>query len=90
MSTAVARKQAETVPPIPDTLIYEVVKGRPIYYRDYKAVINGTKTLEEIKMESKLQSWLKARITILLGALLLPKGYEIMTELFACSLCPIF
>ena len=79
MSTAVATEQAEVNTPIPDTLIYEVVKGRPIYYRHYKAVINGTKTLEEIKMESKLQSWLKAQITGLLFILFQESPYEVFT-----------
>ncbi|MEM6319301.1 MAG: Uma2 family endonuclease [Bacteroidota bacterium] len=79
MSVTVAEKQKETSTSVPDNLIYEVVKSEPIYYRGYKDVLNGIKTIEEIKMESKLQSWLKARITILLGALLLQRGYEIMT-----------
>ncbi|MEO1259890.1 MAG: Uma2 family endonuclease [Bacteroidota bacterium] len=65
--------------PIPDYLVYEIVRGKPIYYKGYRDVLNKTKTFEEIKMESTLQAWLKAKITILLGALLTDKGYEIAT-----------
>ena len=82
MSVATAKKQTKKAvkpPPIPDYLIYEVVKGQPIYYKGYREVLNGTKTSEEIKMESKLQGWLKARITILLGAILIEKGFELIT-----------
>ena len=79
MSLAAARKQEETTTPIPDYLVYEVVKGIPIYYKGYKEVLNGTKTIEEIKMESRLQSWLKAKITMLIGLLLEAKGFEMHT-----------
>lgn len=64
---------------IPEHLIYEVVGGKPIYYKGYKDVINKTKTFEEITMESQLQAGLKARLTILLGYILLQKGFEIAT-----------
>ncbi len=64
---------------IPDYLIYEVVKGRPVYYKGYKDVLNGTKTFEEITMESILQSWLKAQITGILFVFFKDKDYEIAT-----------
>lgn len=64
---------------IPDYLIYEVVKGKPLYYKGYKDVLNKTKTYEEIIMDSTLQAWLKSRLTILLGNYLLANGYDITT-----------
>ena len=80
MGTVVApRAKKEKTSKIPDCLIYEIVKGRPVYYKGYKDVLNGTKTLEELKMESILQSWLKARITMILGAAMLEKGFEMTT-----------
>ncbi|MEM1121460.1 MAG: Uma2 family endonuclease [Bacteroidota bacterium] len=79
MSVAVAERQAGKEVLIPEALIYEVVKGQPIYYKGYKDVLNGTKTIEEIKMESKLQSWLKAQITGILFGLLLNKPFELFT-----------
>ena len=83
MSVATAKKgeieSEKTETPIPDYLIYEVVRGRPIYYKGYRDVLNKSKTIEEIKMESKLQSWLKAQITGILFALLQQIPYEVLT-----------
>lgn len=64
---------------IPDALIYEIVDGKPIYYRGYSTVLKGTRKIEEIIAESSLQAWLKAQLTILLGSFLAGKGYEILT-----------
>ncbi|WP_460949998.1 Uma2 family endonuclease [Spirosoma daeguense] len=41
---------------IPDYLVYEVMDGKPIYYRGYQSVLNKTKTLEEIMGCSSLQA----------------------------------
>lgn len=41
---------------IPSHLVYEVMDGKPIYYKGYKNVLNGTKTFEEIMGASSLQS----------------------------------
>jgi Uma2 family endonuclease len=87
MSTAIAgapkplkeapKRPKKVATKIPDYLIYEVAKGKPIYYKGYKEVLNGTKTFEEITMESILQSWLKAQITIFIGNLLKKAIYHI-------------
>ncbi|MEK7255901.1 MAG: hypothetical protein AAB316_14215, partial [Bacteroidota bacterium] len=69
-----AKKKAA---PIPGYLIYEVVRGKPVYYKGYKDVLNGTKTFEEIMADSKLQSGLKARLPMMIGNQLLEKGYEV-------------
>ncbi|GAB4110946.1 MAG: hypothetical protein OHK0057_02380 [Thermoflexibacter sp.] len=41
---------------IPNSLIYEVIDGKPIYRKGYKAVLNKKKTLEEIMGSSSLQA----------------------------------
>lgn len=41
---------------IPESLIYEILDGRPFYRKGYRQVLNGTKTLEEIMPASTLQS----------------------------------
>ncbi len=41
---------------IPDYLVYEIMDGKPIYYRGYQSVMNKTKTLEEIMGCSSLQA----------------------------------
>ncbi len=72
-------EQANPAYNVPEELIYEVAHGRPIYYRDYREVLNGNTTLEAIMADSSLQSWLKAQITILLGSYYLGKGIELTT-----------
>jgi hypothetical protein len=41
---------------IPESLVYEVMDGKPIYRKGYKQVLAGKKTLEEIMGASSLQS----------------------------------
>ncbi len=78
MEALLAEKKRKKSPvKVPDYLIYEVVGGKPIYYKGYKDVLNKTKTFEEIRMDSTLQAWLKFRVGFLLGGFLLENGYEI-------------
>ena len=44
---------------IPESLIYEIMDGRPIYYKGYREVLAGRKTTEEIMGSSTLQ-WVLA------------------------------
>lgn len=60
-----------TKPPITKVLfrelIYEMDHGKPIYYRNYKKVLSGTKKLEDIMGDSSLQAWLKGKIFLILS-----------------------
>lgn len=73
--TASPRKKASRQ--IPEGLVYEIVRGRPVYYRGYREVLDGRQPIETIMAESSLQAWLKARLGSLLLTLLEPKGYEV-------------
>ena len=42
---------------IPDYLVYEVMNGKPIYYRGYKHVLSGKLKFEDIMGASALQSF---------------------------------
>jgi Uma2 family endonuclease len=42
---------------IPDYLVYEMMDGIPIYYKDYKKVLNKQATLEDIMGSSRIQSF---------------------------------
>ncbi len=75
-TTAPKRRRSRKVP---EALIYEIVDGRPIYYKGYRDVLNGKLNLEAVMSESSLQAWLKARLSSLLFAALEPKGYDILT-----------
>lgn len=62
MSTAVQN--------IPEVLIYEMVKGKPIYYKGYRDYLNGTKQIEELMGSSKLQSVIIAELIYILRSFL--------------------
>jgi Uma2 family endonuclease len=51
---------------VPKALIYEIMDGEPIYYRGYREVLNGKKTIEEIMGASTLQSVLASYFFTLL------------------------
>lgn len=51
---------------IPDTLVYEMVDGNPVYYKGYKDVLAGKKTVEEIMSDGNIQAWLKTQIAAFL------------------------
>ena len=40
---------------IPPALVYEVLNGRPLYYRGYKEVLSGPSTLESVMGSSDSQ-----------------------------------
>jgi len=63
---------------IPKALIYEMKDGRPIYYRDYKKVIAGEKSLEEVMGSSFLQAKIIMIILKILFQKLDNKKYEIL------------
>lgn len=82
MEAEVVQKKSEKtprkiVPKVPAALIYEMVGGKPIYYKGYKDVLNKTKTIEEITLESQLQSGLKAALSAVLYFLLKKLGYQL-------------
>ena len=59
--TAIAEKKPRrkatqpVVPAIPAALIYEMWNGKPVYYKGYRGVLTGKKTVEEV-MRSAAQS----------------------------------
>jgi hypothetical protein len=73
----IASKHRKASVKIPAYLVYEVVGGKPIYYKGYKDVLNKTKTFEEITTESLLQSWLKAQLSALLIIKLAGKDFQV-------------
>jgi Uma2 family endonuclease len=65
---------------IPPALIYEIIDGKPIYYKGYRDVVAGKKTIEEVMGASNLQSTI---IEYLLGVLIGSpnrKLYRILTN----------
>lgn len=64
---------------IPQALIYEVMDGKPLYFKGYKDVLNGNKTIEEIMATGKLQSLMLNTIQTHLWRTQSDKALTIMT-----------
>jgi hypothetical protein len=64
---------------IPDALVYEIVDGKPIYYKGYREVLKGKLNPEAIMADSTLQTWLKTQLSFLLLQQFAGKNYEIMS-----------
>jgi hypothetical protein len=52
---------------IPESLIYEMIDGKPIYRKGYKQVLAGKKTVEEIMGASSLQSVVAFHLTSIIA-----------------------
>ncbi|MEJ7683809.1 MAG: hypothetical protein WKG06_39305 [Segetibacter sp.] len=63
---------------MPEYLVYELMDGKPIYYRGYKSVLNKTKKFEDIMGSSALQGLLVGFIASILYKFLNEKEYWIM------------
>ena len=60
--TATQEKEQPAVQAIPSALVYEVLNGRPLYYRGYKEVIEKNLNPETVMGSSSLQSILVSLI----------------------------
>lgn len=57
-----------TVRNIPNSLVYEMVDGNPIYYQGYKEYLKGKKSIEDIMGSSVLQSAIITKLLLLINA----------------------
>lgn len=64
---------------IPESLIYEIMDGKPIYRKGYRDVVSGKKTLEEIMGASTLQSVIVAYLVIQIGKFIDDDAYFVLT-----------
>ena len=71
------RNRAKT---IPESLIYEVIDGKPLYYEGYKDVLANKKTGEEIMGASGLQSYIIYYLLKVLYAKLDDRKYRFLTN----------
>lgn len=65
---------------IPETLIYEMDEGKPVYYQGYQYVLSNQKDPEEIIGSSYLQALLATRLVLLLGSQLDLDQYELIAQ----------
>ena len=80
MLTTEKPKQRHRAKPIPESLIYEVMDGKPLYYEGYKDVLANKKTSEEIMGASGLQSYIIYYLLKVLYAKLDDKKYRFLTN----------
>ena len=73
-------KQRNKVKPIPESLIYEIIDGMPLYYEGYKDVLTNKKTSEEIMGASGLQSYIIYYLLKVLYAKLDDRKYIFLTN----------
>ncbi len=66
IQAAKAHHDTDSIQDIPDYLVYEVIDGKPIYYKGWQEVLNKTKTLEEIIASSGIQSYILYYLNIIL------------------------
>ncbi len=64
---------------IPDTLVYEMQNGEPIYYAGYRDYLNGIKPIEEVMASSLIQSMIISRLMFILQVNLSDE-YEVLTN----------
>lgn len=65
---------------IPKYLIRETIDGEPFYYKGYRAVLTGKKTLEDIMGASILQSYIVSFLFEVLVRLINKQKYRILTS----------
>lgn len=64
---------------IPESLIYEIMDGKPIYRKGYRDVVSGKKTLEEIMGASTLQSVIVSHLMKVIFSFLDDDVYFVLT-----------
>jgi Uma2 family endonuclease len=77
-----AQKKLPRIPAkkIPAALIYEIMDGKPIYYKGYREVLRQEKTLEEVMGSSNLQATILECILTILFQRLDLKNYRLLTN----------
>ena len=69
----------DAVQNIPESLIYEMVEGKPIYYKGYKEYLKGTKQIDELMGSSYLQSLIISKLVFFLMSNL-DKNFVVLTN----------
>lgn len=68
----------KAAPKIPDWLVYEMVDGKPIYYKNYQKLLEDFSNEHQSDMaDSRTQHWLKIWLNRWLFKFLEPMGYDI-------------
>lgn len=74
------RKPVRKQRKVPEHLIYEMIDGKPIYYRGYRSVLNKTKKIEDIMGSSTLQAIIITHILSIIIKSLNEEEFWLMTN----------
>ncbi len=77
-ATVVSEKARRSRRRVPRALVYEMRRGKPIYYRGYEKVLAGELPPEAVMGTGKLQAWLIDVIVAFLHRVLDPQRYKIL------------
>ena len=65
---------------VPDYLVYELIDGKPIFYKGYREVMSGEKTFSEIMGSSTLQSFIVTYLVVFIAKRLDESLYTLLTS----------
>lgn len=74
------RKVRKTPRNVPEALIYEIMDGKPVYYKGYREVLSGNKTIAEIMGSSSLQALIVFYLTVFIGKFIDEDNYTVLTS----------
>jgi len=74
------RRRVIATPDIPQSLVYEIWNGKPIYYKGYRDVLAGSKTPQEIMSCSDLQGAIVYIVGLYIGNNINRKKYLISSN----------
>ena len=75
-----SKKVSKKKKQVPKELVYELINGSPVYYRDYEKVLSGQTTLEGVMGSSDLQSWIILTVVEFLLLNLDKKKYKVLSN----------
>ena len=73
------RKVRKSPGKIPENLIYEIMDGKPVYYKGFREVMSGKKTISEIMGSSSLQALIVFYLTAFIGKFIDEDVYTVLT-----------
>lgn len=65
---------------VPENLVYEIMDGKPIYYKDYREVLAGKKSISEIMGSSSLQALIVFYLSVFIGKFIDEDTYTVLTS----------
>lgn len=65
---------------VPESLIYEIMDGKPIYYKGYREVLSGKKSIGEVMGASSLQAILVYYLTTMISRFIDEDQYNVLVN----------